>query len=176
MQQAKFEAAHRGMTSIAKKVFAATPEDSPMNAQQIYGELRRTVGGSDVRTTAGCLGSLADAGLVMEPRQGYFVRTKIRPKFEPPQLVIDHHHGAEEMTHHTAALPDVVAVVVVEPPKSAVNRLGMLAAAAFQMSAELRTLADDIEIAALEVAEQQEANDADSDKLRQLKSILKSLG
>ena len=171
MNQAKFDAVHKGLTAQAKKVYDAIPISEPWRPAQIMKELhRRESSMSDMRVVMGCLNSLIDSGCVEEPEKGRFIRTEVRVKqlSKAPVLKAVKNIGEPPMQAIVATnlpTPSAEKAQTVGP----IERLSTLAS-------RLRELASDMETTALELAEQAEKNDTDTSKMRQLQALLKSLG
>lgn len=164
MNQAKFESLHRGQTGIAKKVYEAVPIQAAMSASEICSEMRRLGSAQDLRVVVGCLCSLLDSGLIQERPKGSFLRTPVRayePEPSPPQ----------PQPMKTPALR--IATVA---PASPIERLTAISKRVTAAMDELKAIADDIETAAIEITEQSERTQAESQKLRQLQELLKSIG
>lgn len=141
-------------TAVAKKVFELVPIQEAWSAQQIQGALQRATRSSlDFRLLGGCLNTLKDAGLVAEPRPGYFERVKLR----------------EAITTMGKAFEPLAPIVIsaTKPPAS-VEMLTELASRA-------RKLADDLDAAATAINEEHEQNATSLKTLAQLQGLLKSL-
>lgn len=165
MNVSKFEQAHRGLSSIAKKVFESVPISEAWNAPAISAEMRRLgSGGADSRVVLGCLNTLIESGLVKEVSKGTFQRIEIRERAEP----VVTSKPMEPSPMSIRAIQPVV-VQAVTQSVTPIDRLSKFAI-------RLRELANDMETAALELAEQAEKNDAETSKMRQLQQLLKSLG
>lgn len=167
MNQTKFEAKRRSLNSQLSKVFDAVPINEPWMATAISAEMRRIgSGGSDSRATLGCLNSLLEMGLVQEPTKGYF--QKVQPKeCTPPKepRIVEAKHQITETKMQAKPTTLQMTTATVTP----IEKLSKLAA-------RLRDLANDMEVAALELAEQAEKNEVETAKMRQLQTLLKSLG
>lgn len=165
VNQSKFEQAHRGLSAIAKKVFDSVPISEAWNIPAISADMRRLgSGGADSRIVLGCLNTLIEAGIVKEVSKGAFQRIEIREKAEP--VVTSKPMEPSQMSIR-AIQP--VAVQPVTQSATPIDRLSKFAI-------RLRELANDMETAALELAEQAEKNEIETSKMRQLQQILKSLG
>ena len=75
----RFQSMHNSLSGIAQKVFAAVPASDPWSVSYIHSEMSR-LGSStkDVGIVQGCLNHLKDAGLVMEPSKGTFIRAPVK--------------------------------------------------------------------------------------------------
>lgn len=152
MNQQRFKSILSGMTSIAQRVFQAVPIAEAWASRQIYAEMTRTGPAADYKTVEGCLRTLVNAGLVTEPNPGTFRQVKVKAK--------------DESSESAAAIPSA---------SCPIDRLGILASRVRAVRAELNSLADDIELVAIEVSDQAARDKEDMEKLRQLQSLLKSL-
>lgn len=158
MNETRMRQAMEGVTSIAQRVLEAVPIQEPWSKAQIVAELKRTGSSASVEVVHGCLNNLRGKGLISEPESGKFIRVQARkkqPAAEQPQDV------KETMT---APAP--------EPKVETDTALDRLA----KLSGELIKRAAEIEEIALDVAQQIERVQADSEKLRQLQALLKGLG
>lgn len=172
MNQQKFESSYRGLSSQAKKVYDAVPIVESWSPAQLVAELRRRNSSmSEVRVIMGCLNTLKEGGLVIEPEKGFFRREAIRPKMEPIDQEADFFKTINETTmkEPMSPTPKLLPPLL---PASAINPIDRLSL----LASRLRDLASDMDTAALDLAEQAEKNDAETAKMRQLQALLKSLG
>jgi len=170
MQQARFDSVHRGLSSIAKKVFEGVPIEEPWSAGQVHSELRRLgFGSADLNTTKGCLNTLVEAGIVEEPTRGTFIRAQIRSKPEHPKIKLVPNLTQEESMQKPATPAQE------NDRQDPLQRLSGLSTRVLQMAEALKTLAADIDAAAIEIADASVQRDAENKKLRQLQELLKSL-
>lgn len=183
MNEAKFNSIYNGLSSVAKKVYQSVPISSIWSAAQIHRELLRTGCAGDMKVTAGCLNTLLSSSLILEPRKGEFQRVAVRKKSDS---------SAEKMDEQGTGLKALSAIIensrkvdskeikmppkTEQSPKDPIDKLSLLSAKALQISESLKTLANDIDNAALEISEQMSSSDAETTKLRQLQQLLKSLG
>lgn len=167
MNFAKFEAKHKSLNSQLKKVFDATPMNEPWAATAISAEMRRVgTGGADSRATLGCLNNLVEQGLVVEVNKGFFQRIQVKEKQQATKSrPVEVETPSKE--HEMQQKP-----VIASAPAPAMNPIDKLS----KLAVRLRDLANDMESAALELAEQAEKNEHETAKMRQLQALLKSLG
>lgn len=158
MNNARQKAIEDSLTGIARKVYEATPLNEQWSAQQICTELFRTGHRTDLHTVSGCLNSLIASGLIREATRNGFTRVAPKPQ---PQL------AAVQEQPQPASEPS--------KPADPLSRLASLAEKARALSGDLKTLATEIESAALDVESRIELEHADTAKLRQLQQILKGL-
>lgn len=169
MSQTRFDAIFSGQTSIAKKVYEAVPIAESWTTRKIMAEMQRLGISQDQRTVAGCLENLRKSGLVNELMKGEFRREGIKEigikaveqKEKEPAVV-------------TIAKPPIA--ILTTAPLSPMDILGALAVRAANLAGMASELASDISDAAIDVQQHIENNDADTKKLKQLQSILKSIG
>ena len=154
----RFQSMHNSLSGIAQKVFAAVPASDPWSVSYIHSEMSR-LGSStkDVGIVQGCLNHLKDAGLVMEPSKGTFIRAPV--KAEKPAATEIHQ-----------PIPEKKAMT---PTKSANAKTPVDILSA--LATRCRALADDLDTAALEIDESMAAQSAGLEKLAQFQQILKSL-
>ena len=172
MSQSRFDAIFSGQTSIAKKVYEAVPIAESWNARKIMTELSRLGISQDQRTVTGCLENLRKSGLVNEFLKGEFRREPIK------EVVLKAEAGkAKEVSVITLPKPTIAPSAVAHPADlSPMDILGALAARAANLASMANDLSSDISDAAVEIQQHIENNDADTQKLKQLQSILKSIG
>jgi len=161
MNEAKLSRIESGLTGIAKKVLDAVPISTIWAKEQIFAELRRTNCSAARDVVEGCLDSLRGKGLISEPSRGHFVRVFAKPKEPHQEMKIVHSLSTAKLAEEPT-----------EPVNQHQDGLSRIAA----MAKTLRSLADDIETIGLDVEERMQAVEKDTEKLRQLQSLLKSLG
>lgn len=153
----RLRAIEDGQTGIARKVLAAVPLVEHWTVGKIIGELRRTGCNAEVSIVEGCLTSLVESGLVRRPQVGVFQRVPIPA--EPARS------AAEEL--ETPPAP--------RQPPDLLERWGRIGAALRERATQLVALADDIDAAALETAEQLAKAGAGDEQLRKLRALLKAV-
>lgn len=167
ISRSRFDAAHQEMSTAAQKVYAAVPIADFWTAPKIAAEMKRQGINVGIAHVAGCLDSLQHAGLVREQLRGHFSRTEIReapvrkptPAAENDQIIIK---PPKE-------------IMKPSPKKTPLEMLGDLSAQAVVLADMVKKFAGEIEIAAIEIQQLIETGDEETAKLRQLKSLLKSL-
>lgn len=168
MSHSRFDAIFSGQSSIAKKVYEAVPIAESWNAKKIQSELTRQGITQDPRTIAGCLDTLRKSGLINELLRGEFRREVIK---DPVVKVTS---DVPKEPAPVAAKPIIVTLAVEQI--SPMDILGALAARAAHLSSMAYDLSSDIGDAAIDIQQRIENNDSDTQKLKQLQSILKSIG
>jgi hypothetical protein len=177
MTESKFNSLFSGLTSIARKVYECVPISAPWTASQIYSEIKRQGSSLDIKSIAGCLCSLVNQGLVLERKKGEFIRASVKKKIESttiPTISVKAPTTIESKS--TNSMEINMDVKVSANKKDPINKLGDISTRALQISADLKSLANDIENTALEIAEHMSSRDAENAKLKQLQQLLKSLG
>lgn len=160
MNNQRFQSIYEGLSTVCKKVYEAVPIQDAWTAQQIKNELERRQSGvtRDAHVFAGCLNSLVHSGVVTEMPKGKFKRVKVTIK--------DLTQPAQE---EKEAPPVTKAEVKATPSAlSTIDRLSVLAL-------QLKSLAGEIETAALEIEEQNAVNAEGRKKLEQLQALLKGI-
>jgi len=169
LKSEKIDEKLRGRSMQEQKAFAAVPIQEYWSAAQIGSAIQRACGSvMDRRTLDGCLVRLKDAGLIQSRADGTFKRTAIRD-------------GEKKDMAENRKDDDIVAkatdVVMSVNPKGPdmLDRMQALATNMRLHADYLQTMAAQVEEMALEIEERRETGDAEVQKLRQLKSILKEL-
>ena len=161
MNEVRFNRVIQGGSSVARKVYEAVPIADAWNPSVIHQELRRIGYTMDLHAIKGCLAALAAEGVAIEHPARLYQRTPVKPR--PIKEI-----KAEEPMATVAAAP---AKVGVRP----LAKLANIASRAKNIAAMLNELASDIELAALDIDEQDGQNNAQVNKLKQLKELLKEL-
>ena len=190
MNYVRFKSVLSNMTAAAQKTYAAIPAHSAWTHDEINIELKRLGSHMEYRTMQGCINSLIGAGLVREVAGGgkgpHFLRAEVRGKPTKP-LKAQEEEAIEQPTEDevttmanlhrpTQAQAQAQAPAQVAPAvKNPVDMLGELAAKTRALSAQLNSLAMEIDSAALAAQDYVEHSDKDTDKLRQLQALLKGL-
>jgi hypothetical protein len=159
------------LSTIAQKVFAAVPAQEVWSLSYIQSEMSRTgSSGRNAHIVQGCLNSLIEAGLIIEPARGTYQRAPVRaPKPPSPTTATQ----PTTMAEPTTAKPRSNATAPAIEKATPIAILSRVANNARALAIQMRAIADDIETAALEIEEAFTASAADSQKLRQLQALLK---
>lgn len=148
MQYVRAQNILSGQSNLARRVFTAVPMQEFWDVQQISTELFRLESHNLTKAEiTGCLRTLVDAGLVNETASLTF-RSTVKPPKETAVMM--------EPKKQQPSLPQ----------DSLMDRMNDKADA-------LRSLADDIDLLAMELDEALKAASADSEKLKQFQSNLK---
>lgn len=156
-----------GQSSTARKVFQHVPIQESWSVHDIHSAAMAanstTVSSYAVRRA---LGELEEAGIIREPVTGKFQRDAFTPK------------PKKELTMPKVANETVVSIK--KPQVAALDALASLSGEVVSLADEignrLRKLAGRIEEVALSVEAEREGNAESLEKLKQLQSILKSIG
>lgn len=165
MNHARFQSIRQGLSAVAQKVYDATPIAEEWTTNQIHAELARQGANLNHAITQGCLRSLVGSGLVSEPQRGLFRRVKVRQPAPGG--------GSKEKEDSEVAKTATAPAATETNP---IDKLSALAARCRRMMDLQKELAEDIEMAALEIQDHIAKNDEDMQKLKQLQQLLKSLG
>lgn len=159
MDSQVFKSKIDGQSAIAKKIFEIVPIQGPQNAQWIASALRgATHRPADLNILKGCLNTLKEAGLIREPKPGYFQRD--------PKPVAEQKEATQEFTVADDVLPASLTLL---------ERIAMQAARLRAGGLVLLDVADELETIAIEVEEQKKGDSEAAEKLRTLQSVLKGL-
>lgn len=165
----KVEEKLRGQSAQVQKTYTAVPIQDWWTAAQIGSAIQRASGAAmDRKTLDACLHHLKDAGLVQRRADGTFQRAQVRE--------VEEKKVAEEPKREVVTVKATDLPVRVEPKgNDALDRMLALAANMRCQADYLNNMAKQVEEMALEIEEKRESGDAEVQKLRQLKSILKEL-
>ncbi len=168
ISRSRFDAAYREQSPAAQKVYSAVPDGQFWPIPKIAAEMKRLGQNPEISHVAGCLGTLLHVGLVTEQLRGHFSKAEIK---EPVKLF--------ERLKTVAAQPKEENMKTATQPvskKTPLEILGDISSRAIALSDMVKKFAADIENAAIEIQQQIETGDEETAKLRQLQSLLKSLG
>lgn len=173
MTPSKLALAEQSVNGIAAKVLDATPKREAWPLSKIVSELKRAGCNVGTDVALGCLSTMTRTGLVKEVEPRVFQRVTAKPR---TLAVVD---GATEKAHAEPA-PGVQPATAEQPNPQPEDRdtLGKLAhvSAHVRMLANAFTkLAEQIDDVALEVEDRIAAINADSEKLAQLRALLKGI-
>lgn len=171
MNETKLSRIEREITGAARKVYDRVPMKEAWTMEQIACEIRRCGLGIDRSIIDGCLNSLRGKGLIREPEAGLFIRVQARVAVAPQEFKTPINQPARVApTEEEKKMAAANVVKITEPVRSdALSKIAGLAQS-------IRQIADDLDGAVLEYAERTQAIERDTDKLRQLQTLLKSLG
>lgn len=178
-------------TSMAQKVYECVPEESLRDLHDVYAELKAQHGcNAGLNVVRACLGALEDQNLIKCVR-GMFQRVAVKD-IKPKDTLVKPTLASVMPTAMTKKAPTAVvltksteaAAAEVKPTHTVhATPLALLADISADMYAfaaeshqKLRSLAERIGEAALIIEQDREANEQYMAKMRQLQSLLKSLG
>jgi len=160
LNEARFSSIHRGLSTVAQKVYAAVPIADEWAIEAVRRELTRKGHSIDLHTIRGCMSTLVDSGLVAEPSRGTFSRVAIKEAYKAPPKPIKE-----------AKQPEKPAM----PKQGAIDKLTALSARVRAAMSAMKTLADDIDNAALEIEADIIKAGEGAQKYKQLQALLKDL-
>lgn len=174
MSETRYRAVSSGLSSIARKVYDATPISEAWTMAKIMSELMRIGTPVTHKVVGGCLSTLISAGLVTEPERGVFVRAPIRQTktAQDPEIKTVAAIAAPQPITKEPELP----APTTKPAQNPIDKLSALSARVEMFACQIKELANDITSVAIEIEEQTANDKADLEKLRQLQNILKGLG
>lgn len=182
MNESKMLQKEEGLNGMAKKVLDAVPIQESWTKQQIAAEMRRAGSNAGVDVIESCLNTLRGRGLVKEPERGAFTRCEAKKptpvqKSESTVAIIS---GEELMrqkgwlkTNEPKKEPMQAIQTKPQNEKSSANDTMTKIAS---IAENLRKKADELDGIAIEYEERMQAIQRDTEKLRQLQTLLKSLG
>jgi hypothetical protein len=177
MNNARLKEAERSLTGVAVRVLEATPKTEAWPVGQITGELRRLGHNIGPDVVLGCLDTMLKSGIVREPKPRNFVRVNPKEKIELAVVAT-----AAEPPKQADQVPAPKAAQQAPGPISAPSDRETLTKLA-DLSTKLRAsaqyllgFADSIDDVAIEVEERIQKINADSEKLAQLRALLKGIG
>lgn len=181
MNNAQMQRRIDGQTAIAQKVLSVVPMQEWWSPKQIQRELHRVTGsGADINIVEGCLAALRDAGLVKEAsRDRSYQRV---PMKDEPAPTVHVSTLLETPTPPSLPLPAVERPFLeivrdgLADPTDPLERLGRLAARLRDQAEINQKLADELDEAALAMQAKIDTLTADTAKLHQLTTLLRSIG
>lgn len=172
LKSEKIDEKLRGRSMQEQKAFAAVPIQEYWSAAQIGSAIQRSSGSTmDRKTLDGCLLRLKDAGLIQSRADGTFRRVQVRDG-EKKEMA---ENRVPESTGIAPAKTLNPVDNISDPKDTPLDRLAGIATVLRLHGTILHNAAKEVEEIALELEERNEAGDAEVQKLRQLKSILKEL-
>lgn len=161
--ESQMERRYNALSVNCKKVYDAVPISEPWSTSYILSEIQRKSSyTSNARVLTGSLNTLKASGLVREVSPGLFVRTAIKTAVAQAEESTE---TTEEEKEETMPQQKTVG------QKEQASAIDLLAG----IAKSLRTLAGDIETAALAIEEGHAKSTEEVQKLRQLQALLKGL-
>ena len=167
MRESKFKAIHNGLSAIVKKVYEAVPIKDNWEKHKIILETQRLYPSMrDQNAILGCLDTLVRSGLVNQLENGNFRREHVEINASVKSATTKKQEPEQEMSN-TEKQGDAAF-----SPIEKITRLQQMAA---KIIDDVRAMSDAIETVAIEVEMQFSERDAESQKLKQLQTLLKGL-
>lgn len=167
-----YRAAVEALNGIALKVFEAVPINADWSLHQIVGEIARTGSKPDYKVVQGCLTALVEKGLARCPKEGVWRRVTPRESAPPPPPEEVRERGVTE----AVAPPMPAAANTPAPAPTPLDRLSAVSSRLAKVAEAVRSIADEVEQIALDIEERDERHAKELATLRQLQSLLKTLG
>ena len=173
MNEARFKAVFNGLSSIAKTVYEAIPDDSYYSIKRVHSELCRLGKNVDVSTLSGVLNTLTKAGVLSEVDQGMFSKVKITKKVLSK---------AQEIEYADTKLPPkepkkeiAVPEINAKQEADAFDSLRETVIKFMDVAKLVNTLASEVDAKLAVVEKQLAANNQQMAKYKQLKSLLSDI-
>lgn len=165
MKEEKFNSIYNGLSVQHKKVFESVPGDAYWSAARVGSDMFSKGIKLDLSIITGTLNCLVRNGLVIETEKGMFSRERVeksaKPKKEVTQAVKQITKIEESMTKEQRSPFDIIREISLK---------------FMDVAKTINTIAAELD-ASLSAAETHiAANDKDTEKLKQLQVLLKSLG
>lgn len=155
------------LNATMKKVYEGVPIQEAWSVADIHASLyRQGIRSLDKSGVRGCLAHMARAGVIREPEYGYFVRVLGTAPEETK------HEPETEQTTEKEDMAEAPQPAVAESP---IEKISKLSAQAQTLITAVKKLAADIDTVAIEVEDMFASRDAQTQKLRQLQTLLKEL-
>ncbi len=162
MTPSRYKSLFNGLNGAAKNVYQAIPIEEQSEAAQVSSELRRTSHMIDMKTIGGCIAGMVSNGLIVERMPGRYCRVVVREK----RLISQWRRNKSKSSIKPAPGESKMQTEAV-PQTSAIEKLGKLSERANVIGTMLRTLASDIEKAAIEIDDQAAANEKENQRLQE---------
>lgn len=175
---AKFRKLHQALNGVARKVYDATPIGEFWTVAQILGELKRNGSTLGQHVVHGSLSKMADDGLLRERGKNEYRREEVRASTTPTAMEIAMTETIlKPQKPVPPPLPAVRSAPAVTTPlqrlENLEQRMNGLVQRFASASQELLDLHESLTDTLIELQDQQE--DPEIAKLRQLSAVLKSL-
>lgn len=171
MTPAKLAQAEQSVNGIALKVLEATPKQEAWPLSKIIAELKRAGCSIGADVALGCLSTMTRTGLVKETEPRVFIRVTAKPR-----AALEVVEPAKPSKAAAAPAPAPAPEIPAPQPRDTLQKLANLSADVRTMAQQFTALAASIDDVALEVEDRIAAINADSEKLAQLRALLKGIG
>lgn len=160
MTRDKFDAAFKGVSEVAKKVYGALSDTKYMSAGRAVNELFALGVRVDKNIAEGCINSLIKAGLVEESSPGLYIRTRIKEAPKKPVI-------KKEI--------EVKPAQATAKNESPVDKLLNVSIRISDASAMLKSIAAEIAVVAESVDQHMKEGSEEAKKLYALRDLLKAI-
>lgn len=163
MNEVRCKSLLAGQTVVAQKVYEAVPIENRWSDRSIHAELIRT-GNSAIamHVVQGCLNALLEAGLVAGDHFNGYTRIHVKER-------------KKEVKHEATATGTLTIARAPTPAADPLETLSAIASRLARTMADIRSIGEDLEAAALAIAEQMDRKAEDTKKLEQLRALLKGI-
>ena len=163
VNEARFKAVFNGQSAIAKKVFDSVPKDTYWAAGRIANEMSAIHGANPgINIINGCLNTLLKSGLVIEGSPGLFSKVSIKKKA-----------AIQNKEYEFAMKPLEIKMQAKENTFDAIREIVIKF---MDVAKTINHLASEIDARISDAEKQVADNEKDTEKLKQLQLLLKSLG
>lgn len=166
----------KGQSSAARKVLECVPIEVSWTSKEIAREMGRRQQAMDFTILEGCLNTLKESGLVKEATRGQFSQSPVRRR---AITVITPFNGMTKEESASILNPVLPATAMQDinaaKPKaktSTIDRLEELAMKVTALSSEMAEVSIALQDAIIEVQAELEAQNDDSERLKQLRALL----
>lgn len=167
----------QGQSATAKKVYEAIPITEAWSFTQIFAEVNRRGVGIQYNIFQGCVQNLKEAGLVVEPKVGHFLRATLRTPApaEPIELPSAKHYIPKTIEVRHVAQPISTPPTPLDKLANLAQRMRVIGETADRLAHEAGKLADDLDNAAIEIEDGSGPEKEELLRLRKFRDALKSL-
>ncbi|KVT86284.1 hypothetical protein WT25_11055 [Burkholderia territorii] len=165
-----------GQTQQARNLFEFIPIQDTWPANRISAEMKSKKGSAyDFKTVVACLGALKDAGLIREQR-GNFQRVEVRERVAASNVTaLDEVDKTMEKPSGTSSDGSGEYQIVSRDQDGYVDVLGTIGAFSCRLigiTNDIKNLSDDLDKAALAIADEMEKNGGEADILKKFRALL----
>jgi|GEM_PF-1010168 len=175
MTPARLTQAEQAVNGIARKVLDAVPKQEPWTINKIVAELNRAGRNLSTDVVLGCLSTMTRSGLLKEVEPRTFIRVTARERAELAVVPSPPPQAPPAAAAQASPEPAPAASAAPGGPDT-LAKLASLSTSVRSMAVQFTALAEAIDDVALEVEQRIERISCDSDKLAQLRALLKSVG
>lgn len=162
MKEAQFKAIYNGLSMQHKKVYESVPIGTYWSASRIGSELFQRGIKQDLSSVTGLLNCLVRSGIVIEADKGMFSRERV---------------SASEKQKQVVKQPQEIKPMAKEPQKqNPFDALREVAIEFMDIAKKVNELAAKMDSRLAAAEKHIDTNDKDTEKLKQLQVLLKSLG